>query len=326
MSGKKTFWLKIDTGAAGNTLPFRTFHQMYSKDSLNCDILKPTPEVKLVSYSGDRIRCHGKITIPCKYRDSAWEPIMFYIVHVPGPAIPGLRNNQSLGIVTLNVDEVTPKTLVKHEGCPRLDDLSDAKRAFPDQFDRMGDFECEEDLEVKEDARGSIDALHKTPIHIKDTLKASLDQMEADGVIRKVTEYTEWCSSLAYSKKKDGSLRICIDPQKLNDSLKRCPHKIPTVEELNPLFANAKVFSKLDAKAGYWSVRLSEKSQLLTTFCTPFGQYCWKRLPFGLNVAQDFFQVRMDQILEGLPSVTGITDDVCVFGATEEGHNENLID
>ena len=150
--------------------------------------------------------------------------------------------------------------------------------------------------------------------------------MEADGVIRKVTEYTEWCSSLAYSKKKDGSLRICIDPQKLNDSLKRCPHKIPTVEELNPLFANAKVFSKLDAKAGYWSVRLSEKSQLLTTFCTPFGQYCWKRLPFGLNVAQDFFQVRMDQILEGLPSVTGITDDVCVFGATEEGHNENLID
>ena len=118
VSGKKMLWLKIDTGAAGNTLPFCTFHQMYSKDSLNCDILKPTPEVKLVSYSGDRIRCHGKITIPCKYRDSAWEPIMFYIVHVPGPAILGLRNNQSLGIVTLNVDEVTPKTLVKHEWCP----------------------------------------------------------------------------------------------------------------------------------------------------------------------------------------------------------------
>ena len=98
----------------------------------------------------------------------------------------------------------------------------------------------------------------------------------------------------------------------MNNSLKRCPHKIPTVEELNPLFANAKVFSKLDAKAGYWSVRLSKESQLLTTFQTPFGRYCWQRLPFGLNVPQDIFQARMDQILEGLPGVTGITEDVCV--------------
>ena len=74
--------------------------------------------------------------------------------------------------------------------------------------------------------------------------------------------------------KKGGSLRICIDPQKLNESLKRCPHKIPTVDELNPLF--------------------------------------------GLNVTQDIFQARMDQILEGLAGVTGIADDVSVFGATEE--------
>ena len=154
--------LKLDTGAAGNTLPIRTFHQMYGKGRLNCDIVEPAPDIKLVSYSGDRIKCHGKISIPCKYRGPVWETIMFYIVDVPGPAILGLRNSQSLGIVTLNVDEVTPKTTVKRAGQPRLDDLSDAKRAFPDQFDRMGDFECDEDLEVKEDARGSIDAPRKT--------------------------------------------------------------------------------------------------------------------------------------------------------------------
>lgn len=55
---------------------------------------------------------------------------------------------------------------------------------------------------------------------------------------------------------------MCLDPQKLNASLKRCPHKIPTLEELNPMFANAKMFSKLDAKAGYWSIHLDEESQL----------------------------------------------------------------
>ena len=85
--------------------------------------------------------------------------------------------------------------------------------------------------------------------------------MEKQGVIRKVSEHTDWCSSLAYSVKKDGSLRICIDPQKLNQALKRCPHKVPTLEELNPQFAGSTVFSKLDAKAGCWSVHLDPDSQ-----------------------------------------------------------------
>ena len=94
--------------------------------------------------------------------------------------------------------------------------------------------------------------------------------MTEQGVIRKVEEHTDWCSSLAFSTKKDGSIRICLDPQKLNRSLSRCAHKISTVEELNPVFSRAKYFSKLDAKAGYWSVHLDETSQLLTTFGTPF--------------------------------------------------------
>ena len=118
--------------------------------------------------------------------------------------------------------------------------------------------------------------------------------------IRKVDEHTDGCSSLAYSTKKAGSIRVCIDQQRLNAALRTCPHKIPTLEEINPELAQAKLFSMLDAKAGYWSVHLNEESQLLTTFRTPFGRYCWRRIPFGLNVSQDIFQARMDQILEGL--------------------------
>ena len=91
------------------------------------------------------------------------------------------------------------------------------------------------------------------------------------------------------------------------------------------MFTNAKVFTKLDAKAGYWAVKLDESSQLLTTFRTPFGRYCWKRLPFGLNISQHIFQARMDYILEGLKGVVSIADDVCVFGTTDKEHDTNLI-
>ena len=159
-------------------------------------------------------------------------------------------------------------------------------------------------------------------IHLKEKLKCELKKMEKQGVIRKVSEHTDWCSSLAYSMKKDGSLRICIDPQKLNQALKRCPHKVPTLKELNPQFAGSTVFSKLDAKD--WSVHLDPDSQLITTFWTPFGRYCWTRLAFGLRVSQDIFQARMDEILEDLTGVVGITDDVCVHGKDEEEHDRNL--
>ena len=80
----------------------------------------------------------------------------------------------------------------------------------------------------------------------------------------------------------------------------------------------------LDAKAGYWSVHLNEESQLLTTFRPPFGRYCWRRLPFRLNVSQYIFQFRINQILEGLKGVIGIGDDVCVYGENSEDHDRNL--
>ena len=97
------------------------------------------------------------------------------------------------------------------------------------------------------------------------------------------------------------------------------------MEELNPQFAKAKVFSKLDAKAGYWAIHFEKKSQLLTTFQTPSGRYCWLRLPFGLNVSQDIFQSRMDQHLDGLTCVVSIADDIVVFGENEEDHDRNII-
>ncbi|PIK52013.1 hypothetical protein BSL78_11086 [Apostichopus japonicus] len=86
-----------------------------------------------------------------------------------------------------------------------------------------------------------------------------------------------------------------------------------------------KFFSKLDAKCGYWSVKLDEESQKLTTFQTPFGRYTFCRLPFGLIVSQDIFQLEMDRILEGCEGAVCIADDIVIFGRTSEEHDQNLM-
>ena len=148
--------------------------------------------------------------------------------------------------------------------------------------------------------------------------------MEQTGVIRKVTEPTDWVSSLAYAQKKRGVLRLCLDQRHSNKALKRPHHKIPIVEELTHKLKDAKIFSKLDAKSRYWPVQLDPVSQLLTTFQSPFGRYCFQRLPFNLFVSKDVFQLKMDQILEQVYGTVGIVDDVAVYATSEEEHSSIL--
>ncbi|PIK51509.1 hypothetical protein BSL78_11614 [Apostichopus japonicus] len=148
--------------------------------------------------------------------------------------------------------------------------------------------------------------------------------MEKLGVIESVTEPTDWVSSVVYSQKANGKWRVCLDPKDLNSAIKRTYHKTPTLEEITHRLAHSTVFSKLDARHGYWSIMLDKESSFLTTFNSPFGRYRFKRLPFGLSVSQDIFQAKMDQILELCPGTFGISDDIGVYGKTEEEHDQNL--
>ena len=119
-------------------------------------------------------------------------------------------------------------------------------------------------------------------------------------------------------------LRVCLDPRDLNKWIKREQHYTKTVDEVVTQLNDAKFFTLVDAKKGYWHVPLDEASSYLTTFSTPFGRFRFLRLPFGLTVAQDVFQKQLDSALEGLSGVTGIADDTFVLGSTENEHDRNL--
>ena len=91
-----------------------------------------------------------------------------------------------------------------------------------------------------------------------------------------------------------------------------------------------KVFSKADLKDGFLHIELDKESSLLTTFQTPWGRYCWKRMPFGFSPAPELFQQKLDQNLEGLPGVHRIFDDLLITGkgdsllAASQDHDRNL--
>lgn len=72
------------------------------------------------------------------------------------------------------------------------------------------------------------------------------------------------------------------------------------------------------------AIPLTEKSKLLTTFITPFGRYCFNKLPFEISSASEHFQKRMSQILNGLEGVLCLIDHIIVFGKDKEEHDLRL--
>ena len=93
-----------------------------------------------------------------------------------------------------------------------------------------------------------------------------------------------------------------------------------------PKLNGAKFFTILDARSGYWNIKLDEESSYHTTFNTPYGRHRFLRLPFGLNCAQDVFQKKVDETFSDIPGVTGISDDIIVVGFEADGsdHDANL--
>ena len=151
--------------------------------------------------------------------------------------------------------------------------------------------------------------------------------MEKQDIISKVPQAvpTAWLSNLVYARKLN-KLRICLDPRYLNANLQHTYHRAPTVEKITHKSSGATVFSKLDAKKGYWSIVLDEPSSMLTTFNSPASnqRYKFNRLPFGINVRQDLFQESMDHITSGLHGVVSIADDICIFDENEKDYDVNM--
>ena len=164
-------------------------------------------------------------------------------------------------------------------------------RQFPKVFQGLGCLEKPYRIQIDANVTPVVNQLKSQPVALRDRLKEALDEMEMGGVIEKVDQPTEWVNSVVVVEKPDNKkLRICLDPLPLNEAIQREHYKMPAIEEIKARVAGATVFSTLDANHGYWQVPLDKESQLLTTFNTEFGRYCYKRMPFGIKSAQEVFQ------------------------------------
>ena len=188
---------------------------------------------------------------------------------------------------------------------------------YPGVFTGLGTFPSSYHIQLKPEAQ--LFALY-TPrnVPMRTKVQAELSRMESLGVISRAVQPTQWCAGMVVVLKKSGSVRICVDFRRLNESVLREIHPLPKVDNTLAQLAGATVFSKIDANSGFWG------SRELTTFITPFGRYNFSRLPFGITSAPEHFQRQMETILAGQEGVLCHIDDVLIFGHTQQEHDTRL--
>ena len=206
-----------------------------------------------------------------------------------------------------------------------MPDIISLKIAFPHSFDTTGNMPGVYTICLDPSVPPVQYAYCKVPTECREASEKLLQDMVDQEIIAPVTEPMEWVSSLTYTGKPDGSLHICLDPRDLNKAIIQEPYKAPTLNEITHKLSGAKVFSKLDAKDGSWSIHLNKQSSYLTAFNMHKGCYQFLCMPFGLKMSQDVFQMWMDQITNRLPGVIAIHDDICVFGKDTAEHDYNLL-
>ena len=280
-----------------------------STEGVSCHSVPLTETAPLTSTEEERSQMNcASISDTAKTPDSS-------LVHVVG------SNNHSLSITDLPLTQEKVET------------------TYADVFQGLGKFPGEPyKLRLKPDAVPAKHRPRRVPVHLQDAFHEEVERLVKIDVLEKVTEPTEWVNSFVIVEKVidssnahspnhviKKSIRLCIDPKDLNEALEREPYYSRSIDELISMFAGAKVFTIVDMDKGYWQVVLHPESRKLTCMAFDIGRYQFKRLPMGSKVASDIFQRMLDSVYIGLPGVTGIADDMVIFGRNEEEHDKNLI-
>ena len=157
-------------------------------------------------------------------------------------------------------------------------------------------------------------------------LNFQLKEMLEKGYIK--LSISPWCAPMLFVKKKDGTLRLCIDYRLLNKVTIKNMYPLSRIDDLFDRLNRAVVFYNIDLRLGYHQVRIKEEDIFKTMFRTRYGHYEYVIVTFGLTNALVTFMCLMNSVLCPYLDkfVIVFIDDILVYSKNEEEHAKHLVE
>ncbi|GJZ63329.1 putative reverse transcriptase domain-containing protein [Tanacetum coccineum] len=155
-------------------------------------------------------------------------------------------------------------------------------------------------------------------------LSNQLKELQEKGFIR--PSHSPWGAPVLFVKKKDGSMRMCIDYRELNKLTIKNRYPLPRIDDLFDQLQGACCFSKIDLRSGYHQLRVREEDIPKTAFRTRYGHFEFTVMPFGMTNAPAIFMDLMNRVCKSYLDkfVIVFIDDILIYSKSEEEHEVHL--
>ena len=162
------------------------------------------------------------------------------------------------------------------------------------------------------------------PPQRRDNVRQLIGEMLEKGVVER--SISPWASPIVLVRKRDGTMRFCVDYRKVNSITCKDAYPLPRIDATLDTLAGSQWFSTLYLLSDYWQVEVEETDREKTAFCTTEGLFQFRMMPFGLCNAPVTFQRLMDLVLAGLQWSRCLVyiDDVIIVGKSFQEHLRNL--
>jgi len=200
---------------------------------------------------------------------------------------------------------------------------------FPEVFpNEIPDVPPEREVEFSIDLVPGTKPVSMAPYRMSASELAELKKQLEDLLDKKFVRpsVSPWGASVLLVKKKDGSMRLCIDYRQLNKVTIKNRYPLPRIDDLMDQLVGARVFSKIDLRSGYHQIKVKDEDTQKTAFRTRYGHYEYSVMPFGVTNAPGVFMEYMNRIFHAYLDrfVVVFIDDILIYSKSKEEHAEHL--
>ncbi|XP_058448729.1 uncharacterized protein LOC131428699 [Malaya genurostris] len=292
----------IDSGADVNVIGGNDWKYLYQEVRLglaNLEIINDNAKNRLHAYGACEpmhIKCTFKAKIEATTGSKPMSSAIFHVILEGARSLLGRSTASDLGLLQINSninhckdDKIFPK-------------MPGVRVAFS----------------VNKNVPPTKSAYYNIPAAYRDAARQRLHEMQARGIIEKITSAPNWISGMSAVAKGKNDFRLVVNMRAPNRAINREYYRLPLLDEMRIKLNGAKYFSKLDISNAFYHLELAEESRDMTTFLAEDGMYRFTRLMFGVNCAPEIFQREMVRILKDVDNIIVFIDDILIFADTLE--------